>query len=71
MAFLTEVSAGRYFRFRHPAAGDGMSGVRLRRSAVAAVKDACDFAAALAVIAAVMTALALFELWIWFPHLPR
>jgi hypothetical protein len=70
MSFFTEVSASRHFR-RRPAIEASIDGARLRRFAVSAIKQACEIGAALALIAAIMTALAFFELWIWLPTLPK
>jgi hypothetical protein len=71
MAFLTDISTSRHFPLRRRAAGAGIDRARLGRRAVSAVKQACEIVAALAFIAAIMTALAFLELWIWMPTLPK
>jgi hypothetical protein len=71
MAFLTEISAARYFRAPRHAGNAGIDRARLRRLVVSAIKQACEIAAALALITAIMVALAFFELWIWLPTWPK
>jgi hypothetical protein len=71
MAFLTEVSAARYFRASRHVGEVRIDHPRLRPFVVSTIKQACEIGAALVMIAAIMTALAFFELWIWLPTLPN
>jgi hypothetical protein len=70
MAFLIDAAARRHFELLDPMANGGIGHARFAR-AVAAAKAACEIVAALMVIAGIMVALALLEMWIWLPHLTR